>query len=65
MPLVSIIIPVYNVDKYLRTCLDSIINWTFTNWEAILIDDGTLDNSGVICDEYVVNRMKVSLLLVI
>ncbi|CDA86854.1 glycosyl transferase family 2 [Bacteroides sp. CAG:754] len=61
MPLVSIIIPVYNVDKYLRTCLDSIINWTFTNWEAILIDDGTPDNSGVICDEYVVKdtRFKV------
>ena len=61
MPLVSIIIPVYNVEKFLCTCLDSIISWEFTNWEAILIDDGTLDNSGIICDEYAVKdtRFKV------
>lgn len=61
MPLVSIIIPIYNVDKYLRTCLDSIINWSFTNWEAILVDDGTPDDSGIICDEYAVKdtRFKV------
>lgn len=50
--LISIIIPVYKVEKYLSRCLDSIRNQTFTNWECLLIDDGSPDNSGKICDEY-------------
>lgn len=49
---VSIIIPVYNVENYLRQCLDSILNQTFTDFECILIDDGAIDMSGEICDEY-------------
>lgn len=53
MPFVSLIIPVYNVEKYIKECLDSILEWSFVDWEAILIDDGSKDNSGVICDEYV------------
>lgn len=49
---VSIIIPVYNVEKYLRDCLNSVVNQTYKNLEIILINDGSKDNSGKICDEY-------------
>ena len=51
-PKISIIVPVYKVEKYLRRCLDSIVAQTFTDWECILIDDGSPDGSGKICDEY-------------
>jgi len=51
-PKISIIVPVYKAEKYLRRCLDSIVAQTFTDWECILIDDGSPDNSGKICDEY-------------
>jgi glycosyltransferase involved in cell wall biosynthesis len=59
--LISIIIPVYNVERYLCQCLDSIIIQTYTNWELILIDDGSEDSSSTICDYYVSkdNRIKV------
>lgn len=52
MPEISIIVPVYNVEKYIRRCLDSIQSQTFDDWECICVDDGTPDNSGKICDEY-------------
>lgn len=51
-PLLSIITPVYNAEKYLPRCIDSIINNTFPDWELILVDDGSLDHSGDICDSY-------------
>ena len=52
MPEISIIVPVYNVEKYLTRCIDSILNQTFTDFELILVDDGSTDKSGVICDKY-------------
>ena len=60
--MISIIIPVYNVEKYLAKCIDSILSQTFTDWELILIDDGSVDQSGKICDEYACkdNRIKVT-----
>ncbi|MDE6851318.1 MAG: glycosyltransferase [Lachnospiraceae bacterium] len=50
--LISVIVPVYNVKNYLHRCIDSIINQTYSNLEIILIDDGSTDDSGQICDSY-------------
>lgn len=50
--LISVIVPVYKVEEYLRRCIDSIINQTYKNLEIILVDDGSPDNCGKICDEY-------------
>jgi glycosyltransferase involved in cell wall biosynthesis len=58
---ISIIIPIYNVEKYLYRCLNSVLSQTFINYECILIDDGSTDLSSAICDEYVKkdNRFRV------
>lgn len=50
--MISIIVPVYNVEKYLAHCINTIINQTYRDWECILIDDGSSDRSSDICDEY-------------
>ena len=52
MPKVSIIVPVYKAEQYLHRCIDSILSQSFTDWECILVDDGSPDRSGAICDEY-------------
>ena len=58
---VSIGVPIYNVEEYLRECLDSIMNQTFEDFEVIMVDDGSTDNSFMICQEYVArdNRFKL------
>ncbi len=50
--MISVLVPVYNVEKYLARCLDSILNQTYTDFEIILVDDGSTDKSGEICDQY-------------
>lgn len=59
--LISVVVPIYNVEKYLVRCVDSIINQTYSNLDIILVDDGSPDNCGSICDEYAErdNRVKV------
>ena len=56
--LISIIVPIYNTEKYLHQCLDSILNQTYTNFEVLLVNDGSTDSSGIICQEYVENDSR-------
>ncbi|SUX06396.1 glycosyltransferase family 2 protein [Campylobacter lari] len=58
-PLISIIIPIYNVEGYLRECLNSVVNQTLKDIEIILINDGSTDNCGKICDEYAINDERI------
>lgn len=55
----TIIIPVYNAEKYIGEMIDSVINQTYKNWNLILIDDGSTDNSGSICDKYISENVSV------
>ena len=56
---VSVIVPVYNAEKYIKRCLDSILAQSFRDFEVLLIDDGSTDNSGKICDEYALNDNRI------
>lgn len=58
-PTLSIIVPVYKVEKYLQECIDSILAQTFSNFELILVDDGSPDQSGAICDKYALKDNRV------
>lgn len=49
---ISVIIPIYNTEKYLEKCINSVISQTYENWELLLIDDGSTDNSGIVCDAF-------------
>ena len=57
--LISVIVPVYNVEPYLRKCVDSILAQSYSNLEVILVDDGSPDNCGAICDEYAEKDARV------
>ena len=52
MPVISVIVPVYNVEPYLAQCINSILSQSFEDFEVLLVDDGSKDRSGEICDEY-------------
>ena len=58
-PKISVIVPVYNAERYLHRCIDSILAQTFTDFEVLLIDDGSKDKSGEICDEYAKKDIRV------
>jgi len=60
--LISVIVPVYNVEKYLTRCIESIINQTYKNLEIILVDDGSTDGSAFICDEYAKNDLRIKVI---
>ena len=58
-PTISVIIPVYNTEMYLRRCIDSVLAQTYQDFELLLIDDGSKDSSGAICDEYAAKDARV------
>ncbi len=57
--LISIIVPVYNAENTLNRCIDSILNQTFRGWELFLIDDGSTDKSGKLCDDYALKDKRI------
>lgn len=59
---VSMIVPVYQVEKYIAQCIESVLNQTFQNFELILVDDGSKDQSGIICDSYAAKDDRIIVL---
>ena len=57
--MISIIVPIYNAEQYLHRCIDSILHQNYTDFELLLIDDGSKDASGAICDEYAAKDTRV------
>lgn len=61
-PLISVIVPVYLVEEYLHTCIESVQNQSYNNWEMILVDDGTPDKCGEICDEFARKDQRIQVI---
>ena len=61
-PEITVIVPAYNAEKYLRTCLESVTGQTFTSWELIIADDGSTDSTGAIADEYAAKDGRIKVL---
>ena len=59
MPMISVVVPVYKVEHYLHRCVDSILNQSYSDFELILVDDGSPDNCGMICDEYAAKDARI------
>ncbi len=60
--LISVIVPIYNIEKYLRRCIDSVLEQSFANFELILVDDGSPDNCPAICDEYAKKDLRIKVI---
>lgn len=63
MPIVSVVVPVFKVENVLHYCIDSILNQTYKDFELILVDDGSPDNSGKICDDRLIIVPKCVMIL--
>lgn len=59
MQKISIVVPIYNVERYINKCIESIQNQNYKNLDIILVDDGSTDNSGMICDKYAENDERI------
>ena len=61
-PLITVIVPVYNIELYLERCIQSILKQTWKNWELFLVDDGSKDTSGSICDKYAEMEQRIKVI---
>ena len=58
-PLISVIVPVYNVEEYLDQCMESIVGQTYPHLEILVVDDGSTDNSGILCDQWAARDERI------